>query len=240
MDAADPALAADPARTALAALGARVAAGAFRPLGGAHAYDPAVARTYRPAAVLLLLAPAARPGPVGADVFLVQRSPRLRHHPGQIALPGGRVEADDADVVAGALRETHEEIGLAPEHVEVLGQLPPVLVPISRYVVTPVLGWTTRPHLATKVAPGEVLHTIRASVDALLDPAARAAVTVPGRTGVTFRSAGFRSPAGWIWGFTGNLLDHVFTELGWTRPWDTAREVPVRYDARGLVTAQDD
>ncbi|WP_193314880.1 NUDIX hydrolase [Georgenia thermotolerans] len=237
MNAVAPAPAPDGARTALAALGARAAAGAFRPLGGPHAYDPAVAGTFRPAAVLLLLAPAGRPGPVGADVFLVQRSPRLRHHPGQIALPGGRVEEADADVVAGALRETHEEIGLAPEHVEVLGQLPPVLVPVSRYVVTPVLGWTPRAHLATKVAAGEVLHTIRASVDALLDPAARAAVTVPGRP---FRSAGFRSPAGWIWGFTGNLLDHVFTELGWTRPWDTSREVQVRYDARGLVTAQDD
>ncbi len=177
---------------------------------------------------------------MGADVFLVQRSPHLAHHPGQIALPGGRVEAGDAAAAGAALRETHEEIGLAPEHVEVLGELPPVLVPVSRYVVTPVLGWTTRAHLATKVAEGEVLHTIRVSVDALLDPAVRATVTVPGRQGPRARSAGFRSPAGWVWGFAGNLLDHVFTELGWTRPWDAGREVAVAVDGRGLVMPTDD
>ncbi|MFH5822131.1 NUDIX hydrolase [Georgenia sp. AZ-5] len=229
------------ARAALARLGARARQGDVGLLGGVHAYDPDVAATYRAAAVLVLLSPPADDGAgdgpatgAGPDLFLVQRSPHLRHHPGQIALPGGRAEPGDGDLANTALREAHEEIGLLPDHVEVLGELPPVLVPISRYVVTPVLGWTTRADLATRVDPGEVLHTIRVGVGRLLDPSARAAVTVRGH-----RSAGFRVPSGWVWGFTGNLLDHLFTELGWTRPWDTSREVAMAYDAvQGLIVPE--
>ncbi|WP_127126606.1 CoA pyrophosphatase [Georgenia sp. SYP-B2076] len=221
------------ARDALDRLAHRARAGTVRPLAGVHAFDPAVAAGYRAAAVMILFAPtpaAGKPAPEpGVDVFLVQRSPHLRDHPGQIALPGGRIEETDAGEAAGALRETHEEIGLDPSRIEVLAKLPPVLVPVSRFVVTPVLGWTDDADKATDVEPGEVLHTIRVPVGALLDPATRAAVTIVGR-----RSAGFRVPTGWVWGFTGNLLDHVFTELGWTRPWDTTREVPMRLD-RGLV-----
>src|SRR5699024_2793221 len=59
------------------------------------------------------------------DVFLVQRSPLLRHHPGQIALPGGSIDPDDDGPVAAALRETQEETGIPADHVEVLGTLPP-------------------------------------------------------------------------------------------------------------------
>ncbi|WP_448073346.1 NUDIX hydrolase [Georgenia yuyongxinii] len=220
------------ARDALVELGVRAAAGTFRPLLGVHRYDPAVAPGYRRSAVMILLAPPDAPGRGGADLFLVQRSPHLRDHPGQIALPGGRVEDDDRDEAGAALRETHEEIGLPPRHVEVLGQLPPVMVPVSRFVVTPVLGWTTRADLCAEVDPGEVLHTIRVPVDALLDPAARASVRVRDH-----RSAGFHTTSGWVWGFTGNLLDHVFTELGWTRAWDRDREVLMDYDpVRRLAT----
>ncbi|MFD1506625.1 CoA pyrophosphatase [Georgenia yuyongxinii] len=220
------------ARDALVELGVRAAAGTFRPLLGVHTYDPAVAPGYRRSAVMILLAPPDGQGPGGADLFLVQRSPHLRDHPGQIALPGGRVDDDDADEAGAALRETHEEIGLPPEYVEVLGQLPPVMVPVSGFVVTPVLGWTTRADLCAEVDPGEVLHTIRVPVDALLDPAERATVRIRDH-----RSAGFRTSGGWVWGFTGNLLDHVFTELGWTREWDRDREVLMDYDpVRRLAT----
>jgi 8-oxo-dGTP pyrophosphatase MutT (NUDIX family) len=223
------------ARTALEQLAERARAGRVRPLAGVHAFDPAIAVGYRAAAVLILVAPTlTTTGPgtePGVDIFLVQRSPHLRDHPGQIALPGGRIEETDTGVAAAALRETHEEIGLHPSRIEVLAQLDPVLVPVSRFVVTPVLGWTEDADQATDVEPGEVLHTIRVPVGALLDPATRCTVTVVGR-----RSAGFRVPSGWVWGFTGNLLDHVFTELGWTRPWDAGREVPMRFDpVRGLV-----
>src|SRR5699024_9172617 len=104
-------------------------------------HDPAEHAGYRRAAVLLLMTPSPEAGGPGVDLFLVQRSPLLRHHPGQIALPGGRQDPADRDITDTALRETHEEIGLPAGRVEVIGVLPRVAVPISRYTVTPVLGW---------------------------------------------------------------------------------------------------
>ncbi len=163
------------------------------------------------------------------DLFLVQRSPLLRQHPGQIALPGGSIESDDAGPVAAALRETQEETGIPADQVEVLGTLPPVLVPISRFVVTPVLAWAPAPSPAPALDTVEVLHTLRAGVDDLLDPAGRATVWMAGHG-----SSGFRLPTGWVWGFTGNLLDHLFTQLGWTREWDASVRHAMSWDeARG-------
>ena len=72
-------------------------------------------------------------------LILTKRSSALKHHPGQIAFPGGKVDEGDADVTAAALREAHEEIGLAPENVEVLGTLPGHET-VTSFAVTPVLG----------------------------------------------------------------------------------------------------
>jgi 8-oxo-dGTP pyrophosphatase MutT (NUDIX family) len=218
-----------PRRDDLAELAARAASGRFEPLGGAHAYSEETSSGFRRSGVLLLFTPTAQAGSdPGLDLFLVQRSPLLRHHPGQIALPGGRIEPGE-DAVAAAVRETHEETGIAPDQVEVAGPLPPVLVPISEFVVTPVLAWSDTAHAADEVAPGEVLHTLRVPVAELLDPAARATVRMGG-----FGSRGFRRPTGWVWGFTGNLLDHVFDQLGWTVPWDPGNVYRMGWDeARG-------
>lgn len=223
-----------PGREALRGLVAQVVAAGISPLGGPHAYDSARAAQYRASAVLALFAPTDRRARAtngvsdAVDLFLVQRSPLLRHHPGQIALPGGRLEHGETEVEA-ALRETEEEIGLPARHVEVLAELEPVLVPISGFVVHPVLGWTDAPDEVSEITPGEVLHTLRVPVADLLDPTTRATVTIAGH-----RSAGFELDSGWVWGFTGNLLDHLFTELGWTRPWPRDRVHVMSMDeARG-------
>ncbi len=72
-------------------------------------------------------------------VLLTQRASGLKHHPGQIAFPGGKVDAGDDGVIGAALREAWEEIGLAPENVTVLGTLP-AHETVTGYRITPVLG----------------------------------------------------------------------------------------------------
>ena len=73
------------------------------------------------------------------SLLLTQRSAELKHHAGQIAFPGGRMEPDDADIRVTALRETHEEVGIAPEQVSVIGYLEPMPT-VTGYAITPVIG----------------------------------------------------------------------------------------------------
>lgn len=92
-------------------------------------------RKLRPAAVLI----AVGAGDGGPSVLLTKRASGLRHHAGQIALPGGKIDPGDADATAAALREAQEEVGLAPELVQPLGYLPPHET-VTGYTVTPVLA----------------------------------------------------------------------------------------------------
>ncbi len=80
----------------------------------------------------------------GVQVLLTQRTAHLRDHGGQVSFPGGRVEPDDADREATALRETAEEIGLAADRVTLLGRLPGYEIP-SGFRITPVVGWVEPP-----------------------------------------------------------------------------------------------
>jgi 8-oxo-dGTP pyrophosphatase MutT (NUDIX family) len=91
--------------------------------------------TLVPAAVLIPLV-----GATDTEVILTQRAKHLKHHAGQISFPGGRVEQHDDGPLAAALRESEEEIGLDPAHVEIAGFLHPYIT-ITGYVVTPVVGF---------------------------------------------------------------------------------------------------
>ena len=73
-------------------------------------------------------------------LILTKRSSALKHHPGQIAFPGGKVDSGDKDVVTAALREAHEEVGLPPDNVEIIGQLP-AHETVTGFSVTPVVGF---------------------------------------------------------------------------------------------------
>lgn len=164
------------------------------------------------------------------DLLLLARATTLRSHPGQVAFPGGRVDAGDDGPVAAALREAEEETGLDPSGVEVLGTLGEVPLEYSRHLVTPVVGWWQRPTPVRVVDEAESADVFRAPVADLLDPANRG-VTVIRRDGQEWRGPGFLVADGdrehLVWGFTGMLLDGLFDSLGWTRPWDDSRELPL-------------
>lgn len=166
------------------------------------------------------------------DVLLTRRANGLRNHAGQIAFPGGGVEPGDADRAATALREAKEETGLDPTGVDVLGQLPVAHIPVSNYLVTPVLGWWRLP---SDVAAdhSESIEVFRVPVAELIDPAARA-TSVLRQGNRTFRSPAFRLGPQFgghiVWGFTGILLAGLFDSLGWSQPWDTERFVEISRD----------
>jgi len=92
--------------------------------------------TLKPAGVLI---PVVERDATGLSLLLTQRSAELKHHAGQVSFPGGRWEADDSDIVATALRETYEEVGIAQSDVTVIGYMRPMPT-ITGYAVTPVIG----------------------------------------------------------------------------------------------------
>ena len=102
-------------------------------------------------------------------VLLTQRTDHLNDHPGQISFPGGRAEPNDADPVATALREAHEEIGLEPFEVEVLGSLP-TYTTSTGFIVTPVVG-LVQPQASLRPDPFEVAEVFEVPLAWLMNPA---------------------------------------------------------------------
>lgn len=122
--------------------------------------DGTVDSVLRPAAVLLAMQ--------DGRLWLTKRSSGLRHHPGQIALPGGKLDAGDSGPVACALREAQEEVGLSRDAVKVLGQLP-AHPTVTGFTVTPVLAEITAPFTPFAQA-GEVEEIFAVPLDHVLNP----------------------------------------------------------------------
>ena len=129
------------------------------------AFQARFQNTHASAAVLIPIICSDEDNP---EVILTRRAKHLRHHPGQISFPGGSREPHDPSASATALRETHEEIGVSPEQVQVLGQLGDYYT-VSGYRVSPIVGLLTQqPELI--LDPNEVCETLTVPLDFLMDP----------------------------------------------------------------------
>lgn len=136
-------------------------------------------------------------------VILTKRASHLKHHPGQIAFPGGKQDEGDADVVAAALREADEEIGLPTANVEVLGTLP-THETVTSFTVTPVLGLI---HTGFQIVPepGEVDEVFSVPLAHLTDVTQ---FSIQSRRWMGQRRSYFTVPFGpyYIWGATARIL----------------------------------
>ena len=148
-----------------------------------------------------------------------ERTAHLHDHAGQISFPGGRVEKGDADAIATALREAHEEIGLPPRRVDVIGTLPEYLT-ATGYKVTPVIGLIERP-FAPVLDAFEVSEVFEVPLAFLMDPINHERrVFQLGDTARTFYAMPYATPAAtlngrryFIWGATAAMLRNLYQFL---------------------------
>lgn len=154
------------------------------------------------------------PRDTGLGVVLTRRTDALRQHAGQVSFPGGRIEADDADPVAAALREAREEIGLPESQATPLGYLDP-LVTITGYRVLPVVA-AIDPAFVAKPDPGEVADVFEVPLDYLMTPGNLAHVDIDYR-GRPRRVLEYRNyehaPEQRIWGATASILYNLRQRL---------------------------
>jgi 8-oxo-dGTP pyrophosphatase MutT (NUDIX family) len=155
-----------------------------------------------PAAVLVGLVPR----PSGLQVLLTRRTDALRHHPGQVAFPGGRIEADDADAQAAAIRETGEEIGLPPSELAPMGWLDP-LATVTGFTVLPLVA-AVAPDYRARPDPREVAEVFEVPLDFLMHASnlRRVEIDWRGRPRAVLEFAVHGEPARRIWGATASIL----------------------------------
>jgi len=161
-----------------------------------------LARLDAPSAAAAVLVPVIdRAG--GEHLLLTARAHHLKHHPGQVSFPGGRLEHPGEGVVDAALREASEEIGLDAGDVRVVGRLPP-LATGTGFRISPVVGFVAGAFTA-RPDPAEVATVFEVPLDFLLEPG-NIREHVHERLGTRFRSFEFHFGGHRIWGATAAII----------------------------------
>lgn len=143
-------------------------------------------------------------------VLVTKRTDLVEHHKGEISFPGGAMDDCDEDINACALREVEEELGVDPEHVELIGALDDI-VTITNFHVTPVVGVITESPYAFTLHEHEVAEVIELPVSWLLEP--ENLVEEPReRDGMRYVNYIYRYDGNEVWGATGRIL-HQYVEL---------------------------
>jgi len=173
---------------------------------------PAPPADARPAAALVLV----YPGPAGeAYLVLTQRVEYgADHHSGEVSLPGGKADPGDADVVATALREAEEEVGLDPDAagVEVIGRLDALWIPPSNFLVTPIVAVAAR-RPAFVPDPREVAAILETPLAAFL-PDVEPVIVDPDPRGRPLRYGAYVVQGRIVWGATAAILGQLGAVLG--------------------------
>ncbi|HJZ86392.1 MAG TPA: CoA pyrophosphatase [Polyangia bacterium] len=158
---------------------------------------------FRPAAVLA-------PVVVRADeltLLLTERTSDLPSHAGQVAFPGGKIDATDRDAAACAVREAAEELGLAPAQAEVLGRLDDLPTPTG-FVISPVVA-LVRAEPLLHPNPSEVASFFYAPLEALRDPSCFEVLGVRELLGVHYELYAYRFEGHTIWGATARMVKRI-------------------------------
>ena len=158
----------------------------------------------RQAAVLMLL----YPNNGRSYLPLIVRPTYPGVHSGQIALPGGKVEEEDKSLVATALRETEEEIGVSISEEQVLGTLSQLYIPPSNMIVTPVVAFA-KEKARYHPDPKEVAKVLDLSLNAFNDPSNRSTVRVKATTEITLEAPAFVIDERIIWGATAMMMSEL-------------------------------
>ncbi|MBA4242193.1 MAG: coenzyme A pyrophosphatase [Sphingobacteriaceae bacterium] len=169
----------------------------------ANSYE---SQNYRPSAVLILLFPNEQKQ---TSVLLIERMTYNGHHSGQIAFPGGKVEPDDIDLQATALREFFEETG-SDATPTVIGKLTPVYIPVSKFMVQPFVSYVEQKPNFTASAY-EVNALIEWEINHLLNPEIIKETTIEPTPGYKLKTPYFDVQGKVLWGATAMMLN----ELKW-------------------------
>jgi len=143
-----------------------------------------------------------------AHLLFTRRTDKVEHHKNQISLPGGRQDEEDADLLQTALRETEEELGIQPEHIQILGRTDRFLTN-THYLVTPFVGVIPYPY-HFKISHDEIEYLIEVPLLHLLDESNFETRTLK-REGITWLLHYYHYQDEVIWGVTGFLLSNFFS-----------------------------